>query len=106
MIAKTFPALAITAFNDADEATAAARAEPWDAMVVHRSLDSDGLRIIKKLRQARPGIPIIMISGRDQTEAAAEAGADRFLQFDNWNQIGAVLAEEFKRRNPDGVSPR
>ena len=98
-IKKEFPDAMLKSYRDAAEALSAAKSQRWDAFIVHRALDVGGIVVVKELRQAQPDAMIIMISGRNQTPEAIAAGADRFLGFDELQQLGPILAAEWKRRN-------
>ena len=68
-----------------DGRTALARAlvEPFDLLVVDWMLpDLDGVQVVKRLRAADVGIPILMLTARSQIEDRVEgldAGADDYL---------------------------
>ena len=68
-----------------DGRTALARAlvEPFDLLVVDWMLpDLDGVQVIKRLRAADVGVPVLMLTARSQVEDRVEgldAGADDYL---------------------------
>ena len=68
-----------------DGRTALARAlvEPFDLLVVDWMLpDLDGLQVVKRLRAAEIGVPVLMLTARAQIEDRVEgldAGADDYL---------------------------
>src|ERR671916_1505204 len=68
-----------------DGRTALARAlvEPFDLMVLDWMLpDLDGVQVVKRLRAADVGVPVLMLTARSQVEDRVEgldAGADDYL---------------------------
>jgi DNA-binding response OmpR family regulator len=103
-LARKFPGAAIQALADADAALEAARKGSFDAIIVHRAAELDGGATVKRLRAENPRVAIVMVSGTDRSAAALAAGADRFLHYDAWLNIGAVVAAELKRRASAGRS--
>ena len=71
-----------TAF-DGRTALLRALAEPFDLLVVDWMLpDLDGVGVVKRLRAADVGVPVLMLTARDQIEDRVEgldAGADDYL---------------------------
>jgi DNA-binding response OmpR family regulator len=90
-ITKRFPGAEIRTFSDGDAAAAAAADGPWRGFIVHRSLDVDGIGIVKRLHFLNPHVPIVMISGRDQAAAALAAGATHFVRYADWQTLGTIF---------------
>ena len=90
---RKFPQAILQETQDGESATALARTENLDAIIVHRAAEVDGLTLIRMLRQVNAGVPIVMVSGIDRTKTALEAGASTFLSYDAWLRIGTVVAE-------------
>ncbi len=71
-----------TAF-DGRTALARALAEPFDLLIVDWMLpDLDGVQVVKRLRAADVGVPVLMLTARGQIEDRVEgldAGADDYL---------------------------
>ena len=71
-----------TAF-DGRAGLARALAEPFDLLVVDWMLpDLDGVQVVKRLRAAEVGVPVLMLTARGQVEDRVEgldAGADDYL---------------------------
>jgi DNA-binding response OmpR family regulator len=67
----------------ARDAQHALRVTPYDAAVLDLGLpDGDGLEVLKALRQARSGLPVLLLTARDTVEdrvAGLDAGADDYL---------------------------
>lgn len=90
---RKFPRSVIEECQDADSAVAFAGTTPLDAIVTHRSLEVDGITLVRLLRAASPTVPIVMVSGSDRSREALEAGANRFLSYEEWLRIGTVVLE-------------
>lgn len=77
--AHTRPLLA----SDLGAALAAAKAEPFDALVLDRMLpDGDGLDFMRAFQAARPGVPVLVLSALGTTSMRVEGleqGADDYL---------------------------
>ena len=69
--------------GDGRTALARALAEPFDLLVVDWMLpDLDGVQLVKRLRAAEVGVPVLMLTARAQVEDRVEgldAGADDYL---------------------------
>jgi DNA-binding response OmpR family regulator len=74
---------AAEACGDGRSALALALSEPFDLLVVDRMLpDLDGLQVVRRLRAAEVGAPVLMLTARTQIEdrvAGLDAGADDYL---------------------------
>jgi DNA-binding response OmpR family regulator len=90
---RKFPQAVIQETQDGESAVALTRAEPLDALIVHRAAEVDGITLIRMLRDVNSSIPIVMVSGLDRAKQAVEAGATTFLNYDAWLRIGTVVAE-------------
>lgn len=66
--------------------------------VSHRTYDYDGGTLVALFRGVNPSVPIIMISGYDRTARAKAAGADHFLNYDQWLMIGTVVSQAIAAR--------
>ena len=69
--------------GDGRSALARALVEPYDLLVVDWMLpDLDGVQVVKRLRAAEVGVPVLMLTARAQVEDRVEgldAGADDYL---------------------------
>src|ERR687894_3036917 len=69
--------------GDGRSALARALAETFDVLVVDWMLpDLDGVQVVRRLRAAEVGVPVLMLTARDQIEDRVEgldAGADDYL---------------------------
>jgi len=69
--------------SDGRTALARALVEPFDLLVVDWMLpDLDGVQVVKRLRAAEVGVPVLMLTARAQVEDRVEgldAGADDYL---------------------------
>ncbi len=79
-----------------DAALAAVQQEKFDAIVVHRTGEAEGVTVTRELRAIVPEAVIVMVSGRDRSPEAAAAGATRFLNYEEWLRIGTVVAAELE----------
>ena len=77
---------------DADTAVSTAKSENLDAIIIHRA-DLPGVEIIRLIRALNPTVPILAVSGFDRAKESAAAGANRFLNYDQWLLVGTVVAE-------------
>jgi CheY-like chemotaxis protein len=78
--------------------TAVAREKPA-AVIIHRSMDLDGLTLVRRFRKLMPATPIILVSGRESCAGAIEAGANAVLNYDAWLRIGLVVEEVLAPHN-------
>ena len=88
---RKYPAATIHESEDAEKAVEIARALDLIAIITHRTFDVGGIDLVRRLRDADPHVPIIMVSGIDREAAALAAGADAFLHYDEWLRIGSVV---------------
>lgn len=75
--------IAIDRFTTIDAAWLAVRAGTYGAMILDRGLpDGDGIRLVKRLREARMSLPCLMLTARDALHDridGLESGADDYL---------------------------
>lgn len=90
---RKFPQALMQECQDSDVAVSAARNPKLDAIIAHRAADVDGATLIRLLRRINSAVPIVMVSGLDRSAAALEAGANLFLNYDEWLRIGTVVAD-------------
>ncbi|HVU32899.1 MAG TPA: response regulator [Opitutaceae bacterium] len=88
---RKFAGAEIQMVRDGDAARAAAATGTWRGFIVHRSLDVDGLEVVRRLRAINRTIPIVFISGRDQSTTAVAAGATQFVRYSDWQTLGVVF---------------
>lgn len=90
---RKFPQAVIHECQDADAAVLIARTTPeLDAIVTHRAIEVDGITLVRLLRRVNHSVPLVMVSGIDRTTEALTAGANRFLNYDEWLRIGTLVA--------------
>jgi CheY-like chemotaxis protein len=70
-----------------------AKSERVSAVVLHRASDADGELLIRLIRRVNATVPIVMVSGYDRSKVALAAGANCFLNYDEWLRIGTVVAD-------------
>ena len=95
---RKFPDAIVQECQNGDTAVAAVRSERLSAVVAHRTFEYDGATLIRLLREAGPDVPLVMVSGYNRRDAAREAGADAFMNYDAWLTIGTVVAQAMAAR--------
>jgi CheY-like chemotaxis protein len=99
-LTKTFPGAIVQESWDSQSALDYASAAGVTAVIVHRTTEMTGIYFVQALRKQNPNVPILMMSGIDRSHAALAAGANRFLAFDLWQQVGMVMAEMLPGTQP------
>jgi CheY-like chemotaxis protein len=99
---RKFPGAIIHESEDAEKAIEIARAVNLAAIVTHRTFEMEGVELVRRLRDADPKVPIIMVSGIDRATVAKAAGATSFLHYDEWLRIGSVVESHLR---PAGETP-
>lgn len=90
---RKFPLSLAVECSSAGTAVTAAGQEKPDAIIVHRSDETSGVDLVTLMRKVAPDVPIVLVSGFDRTQEALAAGANRFLNYDEWLRIGSVVEE-------------
>jgi DNA-binding response OmpR family regulator len=97
LLAKTLlqksPHAVVLECQSAEAAFALAEENHLAAVIVHRAIGASGVELIRGIRERSPQVPIIMVSGLDRRVEATEAGADRFVPFDEWPRIHTILED-------------
>ncbi len=101
---RKFPAALLQECHDADTAIATVQSDKLTAVIAHRTYDYDGITLISLLRRVNRTVPIVMVSGIDRTPQAVAAGANAFLNYDEWLRIGTVVSDVIERSG-DSASP-
>lgn len=99
-----FPECPVQLCQQAKEAVQILESERVDAIVLHRTNDSDAVKLIKTFLAVAPQVPIIAVSGIDRSEAVLAAGATGFLNYDDWMQLGNVVANVLQQQAPVAVA--
>ena len=94
---RVFPQGDITQAHDFEEALRLATTEHYDAIVVHRAIGADATTMIRSIREHMTTVPIVSVSSIDRTDAVIAAGANVFLNFEEWLRVGTVVAELLAR---------
>jgi CheY-like chemotaxis protein len=97
---RKFPQAVLHETQNGESAIGAVQSIHFDAVVVHRATEVDGLTLIRALRHVNRNVPIVMVSGIDRTKQALEAGANTFLSYEAWLRIGTVVAEMLGAQPP------
>jgi CheY-like chemotaxis protein len=90
---RKYPAAKIHEHEDSEGAMKVVNAADLSAAVVHRAADMDGIFLIRMMREAKPKLPILSVSGFDRREQAYAAGANAFLHYDAWLSLGRIVEE-------------
>lgn len=90
---RKFPRAIVQECQSSPAAVATARSERLAAIVAHRSHEDDGVSLARRLRQAASHVPLVIVSGIDRSREVEAAGADAFLNYDEWLRIGTVVAD-------------
>src|SRR5689334_6789306 len=76
---RKFPTATIVECTTGDEAFGLLDKIDPTLIIAHRTVDFDGISLIKELRLRAPSTLLMMSSGVDRREAALAVGADAFL---------------------------
>lgn len=90
-LVRKFPGVAIRECQELETTVNAAADEKFDAIILHRSNDADAVSLLKAIRVVNEHVPIVVVSGVDRSEVVLRAGANGFLNFDEWLRIGSVV---------------
>lgn len=96
---RKFASAVIQECDDAEKAIEIARAVNLAAIITHRTYDMLGAELVRRLRDADPRVPIVMVSGIDRESEALAAGANCFLHYDEWLRIGSVVEQHMRPSN-------
>ena len=91
-LARKFPAALIQLCKQSGLALEAIKTERIDAVIAHRTEEEDAVTLIEAIREIDAKLPIVAVSGIDRSEKVLAAGADGFLNYDEWLRIGTVVA--------------
>jgi len=81
------------------------RAAPT-AVFIHATRDKTGPEIVREVRALDPALMIISLSRVPEEADAIAAGANRFLQADQWQMAGMLVKELLGiPKNKDGNTP-
>lgn len=95
---RKFPRALLQECRSGEAALATANSDKLTAIVAHRGYEEAGLPLVRRLRDAAPQVPIVMVSGVDRSQEALAAGADAFLHYDEWLRVGTVVAEAIEAK--------
>jgi DNA-binding NtrC family response regulator len=90
---RKFPDSVVQECQSSLPAIDSAKSDGVSAVILHRSSDADGELLIKLIRRVNTTVPIVMVSGYDRSKVALAAGANFFLNYDEWLRIGTVVGE-------------
>jgi CheY-like chemotaxis protein len=96
-IHRKLPESLVQECGDATTAIYSVEHDRPDAVIVHRAGEIDGLSMVRLLRRVDGRVPIVYVSGYDREREALEAGANQFLNYDAWLNIGTIVAQILHR---------
>lgn len=102
---RKFPSAVVYETDDAEKAIELTRACRLAAIIAHRTFEMNGAELVRRLRDADPEVPIVMVSGIDREEQARSAGADAFLHYDQWLRIGSVVGQHQRAADDPDATP-
>ncbi|HYY93141.1 MAG TPA: response regulator transcription factor [Pyrinomonadaceae bacterium] len=83
LLAEEYPALSVGEARDASEVLQLARAQDWDIIILDISMPGrSGLEVLKELRQARPKVPVLVLTSHPEEQYALrvlKAGAGGYM---------------------------
>jgi two-component system, NarL family, invasion response regulator UvrY len=83
LLADEYPALSVGEARDAAEVFQLARAQDWDIIILDISMPGrSGLEVLKELRQARPKVPVLVLTSHPEEQYALrvlKAGAAGYM---------------------------
>jgi DNA-binding NtrC family response regulator len=94
---RKFPEAVLQECHDFNTAVSTAQTDKLTAIVAHRTYDCDGINLVSALRKANTAVPIVMVSGIDRTPQALAAGANAFLNYDEWLRIGTLVSDVIEK---------
>lgn len=97
-LARKFPGAVIRECEDAEQSVQMARTQDVACVIAHRTFDTTGADLVRAIRDVDPDVPIVMVSGIDRAQAALDAGATSFLNYDEWLRIGTIAETHMRDR--------
>jgi CheY-like chemotaxis protein len=104
-LARKYPHAIFHECKQGDPAMGFAKRADLSAIVAHRTFDYDGETLVALFRRVNPTVPIIMVSGYDRSARAIAAGADAFLNYDQWLMISNVVAKAMADKRDSASTP-
>jgi CheY-like chemotaxis protein len=102
---RKFPTAVSIECVDAGAAVELVGNEKLSAVIVHRAGEMPGVELIGLLREINRDIPILAVSGIDRSREALAAGANAFLNYDQWLMVGTVVGELLNAPGPKAQAP-
>ncbi len=89
---RKFPSAVVTQATELEVGAKGLISPKLDAVVLHRMFGADSAEVVTKIRERNAKVAIVVVSGIDRSEAALAAGANGFLNFDQWLLVGTVVS--------------
>jgi response regulator RpfG family c-di-GMP phosphodiesterase len=93
---REFPTAEIQHCESDAAATLVLAADNIDLVVMHCTLEHEGIATLRALRRLHTTLPIVVLSGV-RSEAFQPAGATVLLLYEAWAKIGTVIKETLAR---------
>jgi CheY-like chemotaxis protein len=90
---RKFPDAVVQECQSSLPAIDCAKSDGVSTIILHRASDADGELLIRLIRRVNSTVPIVMVSGYDRSQIALAAGANCFLNYDEWLRIGTVVGD-------------
>lgn len=87
---RRFPTSHLSIWPDSEKAVAAVKAGV-DVVVIHRTFEHSAASLAKIVRRLTPNCAIICVSSIDRSEHVLAAGADGFINLEEWLRLGQVV---------------
>lgn len=90
---RVFSNAVVTECQDAEMALKLITGHTYDAVISHRAIGADPETLVRMIRQERPNVPLLAVSGSDRRKELVAAGATEFLGYEKWLLVGRTVAE-------------
>jgi CheY-like chemotaxis protein len=103
---RVFPQCALEEVEDFEAALSSVREQPYDAIICHRAIGADAVTLVRSIRAVTADTPILAVSGIDRSTEVLAAGANRFLNYEEWLRVGTILLEIVAKSAGAGAPPK
>jgi DNA-binding NarL/FixJ family response regulator len=100
-LVREFPTAEIQHCESDAAATLVLAADDIDLVVVHCTLEHEGIATVRELRRLHTTIPIVVLSGV-RSDAFQQAGATVVVLYEAWAKIGPVITATLARSRGTG----
>ena len=96
---RVFPDGAVTECQDAEMALKLVKGHAYEAVIAHRAIGTDPVSLVRAIREEKPHVPLLALSGIDRRKELVAAGATEFLNYDAWLMAGKTVAEMISQQS-------